>query len=81
MNTTYLSKTIPTSHLQIIETLCGNKNTLGRVNETVSVSNTLNLNEERLYAAEPTVVSKDTWKQLHNNVTYKHNKNISLCPS
>lgn len=46
------------------------------------VSNALNLDEERLYATEPTVVSKDTWKQLHNNVIYKHTKkNISLCPS
>lgn len=60
---------------------CGNKNTIGRVNENISViSNALNVDKERCYA-EPTVVSKDMWKQLHNNVTYKHTKNISLCPS
>lgn len=38
------------------------------------VSNALNLDKERCYATEPTVVSKDTWKQLHNNVIYKHTK-------
>ena len=34
------------------------------------VSNT----KSRRGATEPTVVSKDTWKQLHNNVIYKHTK-------
>lgn len=52
-----------------------------REGEKNLISNALNLDEERLYATEPTVVSKDTWKQLHNNVIYKHTKNISLCPS
>uniref|UniRef100_A0A8C4EMB1 Uncharacterized protein n=1 Tax=Dicentrarchus labrax TaxID=13489 RepID=A0A8C4EMB1_DICLA len=70
-----------TLYHKIIVNLCGDKNTLQRENETLSVSDALNLNEERLYATEPTVVSKDTWKQLHNNVIYKHTKDISLCPS
>lgn len=52
--------------------------TPGRANETLSVSNVLSLSEERLYATEPTVVCKDTWKQLHNNVIYKHTKKTFL---
>lgn len=49
-----------------LENLHGNRNTSGRVNEILSASDALNLDVEQLYAAEPTVVSKDTmWKQLY----------------
>lgn len=45
-----------------------------RINETLSTSNALNLARGAFYTTEPTVVSKDTWKQLHNNVIYKRTK-------
>lgn len=51
-----------------------NKKNRNRINEALSISNALNVAQGAFYTTEPTVVSKDKWKQLHNNAIYKHTK-------